>query len=680
MSLDHVRVHYNSPQPAQLNALAYAQGSDIHLAPGQERHLPHEAWHVVQQAQGRVRPTLQMAGGVAVSDNAGLEREADVIGAQAAEVLLDAPAMERVTSAAPPTGAVVQRTIRIGTTLYTTDYARYFRRELMITLAQLDFPEKGTGAMWERVNDWLKDGKENIFADFRTLIANLYDQRLIVKRMSAGAAMGPRNLGDRPAFTTGVKKLLELSKGESQARRHVISSSTLGRAIEMVPAKLETLNAWLLRHELSAQPSTSSGMLDVRAAKIRIWEHVHNHLGNLWVGPSMPNSAIGFIRGPILRAVEGARKHMAEKDSDTVPLDSLIELLPKSPWRNELFAETWNNVRATLIDQLRAYAGSGDQVEGVAAVALMVEWIRNADLDLPSAKLDEGYFNRLSSGEGRAGRLPGPGPGPQGEPERELQEGLMESDGDVRRPQAPGGRTAADPRGRAHPGCVRRGHELPDSFPAGGVRARGGGLCRQRPADVPAVAGRGGSGGHAGPGGRCGRRADQFHAGPGAPGGQSRPGRLYAGHPKPADQDSGRCQSYLPLAERQPLLRHRSRMTHTSRRKPMARSCLIPPAIRRPMSRPLRIEFPGAIYHVTSRSDRREPIFEDDSDRAALLGVLEEGMQRFDAQVLAYCLMGNHDHFVLHTRRANLSRLMRHLNGVYTQAFNRRYRKVENLY
>jgi hypothetical protein len=51
LSMDHVRVHYNSSQPAQLNALAYAQGSDNHLAPGQERHLPHEAWHVVQQAQ-----------------------------------------------------------------------------------------------------------------------------------------------------------------------------------------------------------------------------------------------------------------------------------------------------------------------------------------------------------------------------------------------------------------------------------------------------------------------------------------------------------------------------------------------------------------------------------------------------------------------------------------------------
>jgi hypothetical protein len=83
MRMDHVRVHYNSAQPAQLNAHAFAQGSDIHVAPGQERHLPHEAWHVVQQAQGRVRPTMQLKAGVAVNDDAGLEREADVMGARA---------------------------------------------------------------------------------------------------------------------------------------------------------------------------------------------------------------------------------------------------------------------------------------------------------------------------------------------------------------------------------------------------------------------------------------------------------------------------------------------------------------------------------------------------------------------------------------------------------------------
>lgn len=83
ISLDHVKVHYNSPQPAQLNALAYAQGSDIHVAPGQEQHLPHEAWHVVQQAQGRVKPTMQMKEGVAVNDDQALEHEADVMGARA---------------------------------------------------------------------------------------------------------------------------------------------------------------------------------------------------------------------------------------------------------------------------------------------------------------------------------------------------------------------------------------------------------------------------------------------------------------------------------------------------------------------------------------------------------------------------------------------------------------------
>ncbi len=83
MSMDHVEVHYNSDKPAQLQAHAYAQGSEIHLGPGQERHLPHEAWHVVQQAQGRVRPTLQMKAG-AVNDDPLLEKEADMMGGKAA--------------------------------------------------------------------------------------------------------------------------------------------------------------------------------------------------------------------------------------------------------------------------------------------------------------------------------------------------------------------------------------------------------------------------------------------------------------------------------------------------------------------------------------------------------------------------------------------------------------------
>ena len=83
VDLSDVTVQRNSDKPAQLQAEAYAQGSDIHLAPGKEQHLPHEAWHVVQQKQGRVQPTFQANNGVGINDHPGLEKEADVMGAKA---------------------------------------------------------------------------------------------------------------------------------------------------------------------------------------------------------------------------------------------------------------------------------------------------------------------------------------------------------------------------------------------------------------------------------------------------------------------------------------------------------------------------------------------------------------------------------------------------------------------
>lgn len=107
VSLEEVRVHYNSSAPADLNALAYAQGTDIHVAPGQEQHLPHEAWHVVQQMQGRVSPTMQM-GGVNINDNESLEKEADVMGNKAlqckmpeGETLFSSGSPRVITSSVP---------------------------------------------------------------------------------------------------------------------------------------------------------------------------------------------------------------------------------------------------------------------------------------------------------------------------------------------------------------------------------------------------------------------------------------------------------------------------------------------------------------------------------------------------------------------------------------------------
>lgn len=94
------------------------------------------------------------------------------------------------------------------------------------------------------------------------------------------------------------------------------------------------------------------------------------------------------------------------------------------------------------------------------------------------------------------------------------------------------------------------------------------------------------------------------------------------------------------------------------------------------MARPLRIEFPGAIYHVTSRGNAQASIFLDDIDRSTFLAVLGLTMRRFNVICHAYCLMTNHFHLLLETPDANLSKAMRQFNSVYTQAFNRRHGRV----
>ena len=98
------------------------------------------------------------------------------------------------------------------------------------------------------------------------------------------------------------------------------------------------------------------------------------------------------------------------------------------------------------------------------------------------------------------------------------------------------------------------------------------------------------------------------------------------------------------------------------------------------MARPHRIEFAQAVYHVTARGDRQEAIFLDDQDRLLFLDLLAQALERFDACALAYCLMDNHYHLVLCTRQPNLSALMRHVNGVFTQRVNRRHGKVGHVF
>jgi hypothetical protein len=132
LAMDDVRVHRNSSAPAKLGALAYAQGSDIHLGPGQDRHLPHEAWHVVQQKQGRVQATAQMKSGVAINDDKGLELEADRMASAAVGRLHSPVAIARPLAAR--TGVQpVQRYTRIGNDRYLASEGLAFESQSLGT-------------------------------------------------------------------------------------------------------------------------------------------------------------------------------------------------------------------------------------------------------------------------------------------------------------------------------------------------------------------------------------------------------------------------------------------------------------------------------------------------------------------------------------------------------------------
>jgi len=98
------------------------------------------------------------------------------------------------------------------------------------------------------------------------------------------------------------------------------------------------------------------------------------------------------------------------------------------------------------------------------------------------------------------------------------------------------------------------------------------------------------------------------------------------------------------------------------------------------MSRPLRIEFAGALYHITARGNARQAIYDDDQDRHTFLEYLSKVIKRYDWLCHAYCLMDNHYHLLVETQCPTLSKGMKHLNGNYTQAYNRRHNRVGHLF
>ncbi len=208
--LGDVRVHHDSARPAALGAAAYTEGADIHLGPGQEEHLPHEAWHVVQQRQGRVAPTARI-GGAAVSDDAHLEQEADSMGARALSSPTSDTAPRRRTSAG--SGAVQLK------------WGQYDGKErdrvrgVLQAVGRLEpFPYEIAGVLEDLVHDHAAVAD----ADLQTAVQHLADHltslpraRAITDALAAGTAHGFVDLGCRvctddstlPAALAAVREL-----------------------------------------------------------------------------------------------------------------------------------------------------------------------------------------------------------------------------------------------------------------------------------------------------------------------------------------------------------------------------------------------------------------------------------------------------------------------------------------
>ena len=164
LSLNDVQVHYNSSKPSEVQALAYTQGTEIHVGPGQEQYLAHEAWHVVQQKQGRVQPTLQ-AMGVAINDDKGLEREAEVMGERAQQV--DGGSLQRK---AEDGADLIQGTSAMTSVLYSSILQGY---SLSAPIQRVVVNAAGESASVEDVKQYIEDEDLNVTLDDDTLESEL---------------------------------------------------------------------------------------------------------------------------------------------------------------------------------------------------------------------------------------------------------------------------------------------------------------------------------------------------------------------------------------------------------------------------------------------------------------------------------------------------------------------------
>jgi len=183
-SMDDVKVHYNSSEPRQLQAHAYAKGTDIHLASGQEQHLPHEAWHVVQQKQGRVQATKQMKGRAQINDDECLEKEADIMGKKALQPDVDAsPSRSSLLKPASLQTQAIQRKLGFEFEIHVNTDTEGDDEDPLVTVRKQDELDSLLGLPGEKLFDVHNDNSRSNMvvnkSDFTKLDSTVRNRKIL---------------------------------------------------------------------------------------------------------------------------------------------------------------------------------------------------------------------------------------------------------------------------------------------------------------------------------------------------------------------------------------------------------------------------------------------------------------------------------------------------------------------
>ncbi|MBA3357664.1 MAG: DUF4157 domain-containing protein [Pyrinomonadaceae bacterium] len=265
--LSGIRVHRNSSKPDQLNAWAYTEGQEIHLAPGQERHLPHEGWHAVQQMQGRVTPTIQ-AKGKSINDDRSLEREADLMGAKAVGRSFNQNAVNHegpsTFPAAPPTSHSRPATIQREMKFEIQTFNKIWRNDgvnpptlLDRKYGPSDFLVKGaTGVRLESETNGVLEFETDWFRKWSALEKQLKEAREMTTKMNGA----PAAEGGRKAFPFPVD---DLRKGSPQELKKGFWDKKPGMegGKEKILGKEEKLEVEIVDDKWNAGIQSSEGIL-----------------------------------------------------------------------------------------------------------------------------------------------------------------------------------------------------------------------------------------------------------------------------------------------------------------------------------------------------------------------------------------------------------------------------------